>query len=239
MRLRIAGMTLAGVLAMPAAASADATVLAVDGTAANAGVNQWAPSTATVKVGEKVTWRFDGTTVKHNVKSDAGGWFIQSPLAIAGQPAEYAFATPGTYAFYCEAHRSTMSGTITVTDATGAPPPPPPPPPLSEQPFANDVPAPATLEVRDTVAPKLDRVRVTRVRKGAKVRLRLSEAGKVVVKLTRGKTVKRRTAEVAKGTSSFTVAGLRAGTYRVDVSATDLAGNAAKRAMRARVTVRR
>ena len=99
-------------------------------------------------------------------------------------------------------------------------------------------PAPATLEVRDTVAPKLDRVSVTRVRKGAKVRLRLSEAGKVAVKLTRGKTVKRRTVEVAKGTSSFTVSGLRAGTYRVQVSATDLAGNAAKPAKRARVTVR-
>ena len=114
-----------------------------------------------------------------------------------------------------------------MTDATGAPPPPPPPPPLSEQPFANDFPAPATLEVRDTVAPKLDRVKVTRARKGAKVRLRLSEAGKVAVKLARGKAVKRRTVEVAKGTSTLTVSGLRAGTYRVQVTATDLAGNAA------------
>jgi plastocyanin len=239
MRLKIAGATIVATLALPGAAFADATVQAVDGTAANGGINQWAPSAPTVKVGEKVTWTFAGTTLNHNVKSDTGAWTLASAIAVAGPDATYTFTAPGTYTFACELHRSTMTGTVTVTDATGAPPPPPPPPPLSEQPFANDVPAPATLEVRDTVAPKLDRVSVTRVRKGAKIRLRLSEAGKVAVRLTRGKTVKRRTVEVRKGTSSFTVSGLRAGTYRVDVSATDLAGNAATPAMRARVTIRR
>ncbi len=122
-----------------------------------------------------------------------------------------------------------MRGTVTVTDATGAPPPPPPPPPLSEQPFPNQFPAPTILEVRDTIAPKLDRVSVKRVRRGARVRFRLSEAGKITVKLTRrGQKAKTRTVTVRKGVSAVTVKGLRKGTYRVRVSAADLAGNAAR-----------
>src|SRR4051812_39147661 len=120
MRLRIAGVTLAGVLALPAAASADATVQAVDGTAANGGVNQWSPSAPTVKVGEKVTWTFAGTTLNHNLKSDAGAWTLATPIAVAGPDATYTFTAPGTYTFFCELHRSTMTGSVTVTDATGA-----------------------------------------------------------------------------------------------------------------------
>jgi plastocyanin len=238
MPLRIAGVTVIAVLALPGLAFADATVQAVDGTEANGGLNQWSPATLTTKVGEKVTWTFAGTTAYHNVKSDAGGWDLKSAPVVAGPDASYTFTAPGTYTFFCELHKASMSGTVTVTDETGAPPPPPPPPPLSEQPFLNDFPGPAVLEVRDELAPKLDRVSVTRVRKGAKVRLRLSEAGKVAVRLTRGKVVKRRTVEVAKGTSTITVSGLRAGTYTVQVSATDLAGNAASAAKRSRVTVR-
>ena len=44
---------------------------------------------------------------------------------------------------------------------------------------------------------------------------------------------------MAKGTRSITVKGLKAGSYRVQVSAKDLAGNAAKSARRASITVRR
>ena len=89
------------------------------------------------------------------------------------------------------------------------------------------------------MAPKLDRVKVSRVARGVRVKFRLSEAGKVTVKATRGRSVTTRTVEVAKGTRSITVKGLKAGQYRVQVSAKDLAGNAAKSARRASVTVRR
>ena len=95
------------------------------------------------------------------------------------------------------------------------------------------------FEVRDTVVPKLDRVKVSRVKRGVKVRFRLSEGGKVTVKATRGRSVTTRRFEVAKGTRSVTLRGLRAGSYRVQVSAKDLAGNAAKARPRASVTVRR
>jgi plastocyanin len=234
-RITIAGVTVAAALIFPGAALADASFQAVDGVALDGSDNRWTPNAATVKVGEKVTWTFAGAKLPHNVKSAGTNWSLDSATST---DTTVSFSTPGIYEFYCKFHASPMRGTITVTDATGAPPPPPPPPPLSEQPFANDVPAPSVLEVRDTIAPKLDRVKVTRVRKGAKVRLRLSEAGKVAIRLTRGKLVKTRTAEVAKGTSTITVRGLRQGAYRVRVTATDLAGNEASGAKRARVTVR-
>jgi plastocyanin len=232
-RVTIAGVTVAAMLAFPGAALADVRIQAVDGTPDGTIVNSWSPSAVTIQIGESVTWSFDGTASAHNIESDTGAWTFANARAAGNGPATYKFETEGTYTFVCFFHRSTMTGTITVGN-----PPPPPPPPLSAQPFVNDFPAPTVLEVRDTVAPKLDRVSVTRVRKGAKIRLRLSEAGKVAVKLTHGKTVKRRTVEVHKGMSAVTVNGLRAGTYRVDVSATDLAGNAAKSAKPARVTVR-
>ena len=237
MRLRIAGVTVAAVLAMPGAAFADVTFQATDGTLPDGSDNRWTPNTATVKVGETVKWTFAGTTIPHNLRSGAG-WDKRSDPAVMGPDVTNTFTAPGTYEFYCELHATPMRGTVTVTDETGAPPPPPPPPPLSEQPFVNDFPAPTVLEVRDEVAPKLDRVSVRRVRKGAKVRLRLSEGGKVAIELTRGKVVKRRAVEVARGTTTITVSGLRAGTYSVRVTATDLAGNAANALKRTRVTVR-
>jgi plastocyanin len=240
MRARIAGVAaLAAALAFPGAAFADATIQAVDGSAADSFNNRWSPAATTVKVGEQVSWSFEGTAAMHNVQSDSANWTLKTGYAVAGPAAIHTFTTPGTYTFLCELHKSTMTGSVTVTDATGAPPPPPPPPPLSEQPFANDTPPLSVLEVRDLVAPKLDRVRVARVKRGARVRFRLSEAGRVTIKLTRGpRTVKSRTIDAGKGSTAITVRGLRSGSYRVVLSARDLAGNAAKRPLRAGVTVR-
>ena len=80
----------------------------------------------TIKVGETVTWRFDGTTLAHNVTSTSTNW---TSARRRDSPGAYTFATPGTYAFVCKVHADTMVGTVTVTDASGTPPPPPPPPP--------------------------------------------------------------------------------------------------------------
>jgi plastocyanin len=222
---------LAAVLAFPAAASAQ--FQAVDIT------NVWAPAELTVKVGEPVTWSFGGTSYVHNIKSSSSNWTYSTPYALAGAAGKYTFTAPGEYTFLCELHGSTMTGKVTVLGADGQQAPPPPPPPLSDQPFANDTPTLTVLEKRDKVAPKLDRVKVTRAKRGVRVAFRLSEGGKVTVKATRGKSVKTRTFEVDKGTRSVTLKGLKAGTYRVQVSAKDLAGNAAKAHPRASVTVSR
>ncbi|MDA0180598.1 plastocyanin/azurin family copper-binding protein [Solirubrobacter phytolaccae] len=231
-----AAALLAAALALPATASADVTIQAVDDVINN----RWSSPEVSVKVGEKVTWSFAGTTLMHNVKSSSTNWSIDSPFAIAGPSVSQTFTAAGNYAYVCQLHAGTMTGVVKVTDESGNPAPPPPPPPLSEQPYANDTPPLAVYELRDTVAPKLDRVNVSRVRRGVRVRFRLSEDGKVAVRLTRGgRVVKTRTVEVDRGTGSVTVSGLRAGTYGVQVSAKDLAGNAASGSpSRARVTVR-
>lgn len=232
---------LAGALTVPGAAlAADTTISAVDATPAAPNNNRWSVSEVTVKVGDTVSWSFAGTTLLHNVKSDSANWSLSTPFAVAGPTASQRFTAAGTYAFVCELHRSTMTGVVKVTGDSGEPPPPPPPPPLSEQPYANDTPPLTVFELRDTVAPKLDRVDVSRASRGVRVRFRLSEDGKVAVKLSRnGRVVKTRTAEVDAGTGALTVSGLKAGTYRVQVSAKDLAGNAAAKVVRDTVTVRR
>jgi len=238
--MRVAPYTVAALLAaglaLPAAASAQTTIEAIDGVTNN----RWSAPDITVKVGETVTWSFAGTTLMHNVKASSPNWTLDSPFAIAGPSVTQTFTAAGQYAYLCQLHASTMTGVVKVTDDSGAPPPPPPPPPLSEQPYANDAPPLTVFERRDTLAPKLDRVDVTRVRRGVRVRFRLSEDGKLAVRLTRGgRTVKTRTVEVDAGTGALTVSGLRAGTYGVQVSAKDLAGNAAKTVVRETVTVRR
>lgn len=237
-----AAAVLAAALALPAAASADITIRAVDAPPSDPNNNTWSLSEVTIKAGETVTWSFAGTSLVHNVKSDSSNWSppLDTPFAVAGPSATYKFATVGTYAFLCELHASTMTGVVKVTDESGQPAPPPPPVPLGEQPLANDAPPLTVFELRDTVVPTLDRVKVTRATRGVRVRFRLSEAGKVAIKLTRGgRVVKTRTVEVEPGTRTIKVPGLKAGTYRVQVSAKDLAGNAAKGVSRARVTVPR
>jgi len=236
----IAG-AIAALLALPAAASADVTIQAVDAPPNDPQNNLWAPRDVTIKVGESVSWSFAGTTLLHNVQADPSGtpWEFKTPYLTAGPTATRKFDAPGTYKFLCDLHKPSMVGTVTVTDATGAPPPPPPPPPLSEQPFGNDTPPLSVFEVRDRTAPKLDRVKVSRVTRGVRVKFRLSEPGKVKVKATRGRSVTTRTFEVAKGTRTVTLKGLKSGRYRVQVTAADFAGNAAKSTKRATVTVQR
>ena len=234
MRKRVLGATFAVALAFPGVAAAgEVTIQAVDGT------NTWDKPNVVVTVGDQVNWSFAGTTSFHNVVNDSPNWSLTSDGAIGGPTVSNKFDAVGIYQFVCFYHKSTMTGTVDVRGASGETAAPLPPPPPGQQPLGNDTPPLSVFEVRDRVAPKLDRVKVSRVARGMRVKFRLSEAGKVTVKATRGRSVIKRTVEVAKGTRSVTVRGLKAGRYRVQVSAKDLAGNAAKSARRASVTVRR
>lgn len=236
MRRAFAAAVLAA-LAFPAAASADVTIQAVDGVLPDGSDNRWSPNAVTVKIGEKVTWSFTGTALAHNVRSSSANWSLESNIGAPAPNVTGSFDAIGTYEFVCRLHAS-MTGSVTVTDETGAPPPPPPPPPLSEQPFPNDVTSLTSFETIDGVAPVLSGVKVRRVARGARVRFRLSEAGRATLALKRGaKTVKTRTVDVRKGANTVTVRGLKAGAYRVELRARDLSGNAA-RVKRARVSVR-
>lgn len=231
---RAALIALAAALALPAqAAAADQTVQAVDATLA------WSPPNVTVKAGESVTWTFAGTSQAHNVASSSANWSLTTPIQANHPPVSYTFASAGTYSFVCNVHPSTMTGTVTVTDASGNPPPPPPPPPPGSQPFPNDQSPPAVVEVSDTQRPRLTRVRAARIARGVRVRFHVSEPARVTVRVRHdGHTVRTRTVRLHRaGTKALRIRGLRAGVYRVDVLARDVALNRSK-VKRARVTVR-
>jgi plastocyanin len=237
-RAALAGVV-AALAAGPAAAEAQ-VVTAVDGTEADGYNNRWSPASVTVRAGETVTWSFAGSTVYHNVASSGPEWsYRNGPPAIAPPNASFTFPTPGTYRFVCEIHATTMVGDVIVTDASGTPPPPPPPPPLSQQPFPNDQSAPTAFDVADEKRPRLTGVRAAAVRNGARVRFRLSERARVLVRFKlAGLTVKSARRTFRAGAHRLTVRDRRMhGRYRVDVFARDMAGNRS-RVRHARLTIR-
>ena len=120
-----------------------------------------------------------------------------------------------------------MIGTVTVGAAA---PPPPRVIPLSEQPFGNDSAPLGTLETvsLDTTKPKLTSLSARRSgRGGARLRFRVSEESVVDVRLKRGGKVVKRYAAAGNGHAGVHGArSLKAGRYRVEVRAYDVAGNA-------------
>jgi plastocyanin len=238
--VRAALVAVLATLLLAPAASAQ-TVQAVDGTAADNYNNRWTPQTTTIKVGQIVTWSFAGTSALHNVESSGANWnpaFRNGDPASGSPSASYTFTKPGTYRFICEVHATTMFGDVLVTDASGNPPPPPPPPPLSEQPFPNDAGTPSAFEVDDALGPRLSRMWARGREHAARVGFRLDEPAVVTVRVQRARlTVKRSRAMLLKGKRRLTIRRLRAGRYRLDVFARDLAGNRS-RVRHARVTVR-
>jgi plastocyanin len=194
----------------------------------------WSPSAVAVDVGDTVTWSFTGSTVAHNVHATTSNWTFSTPTGTGQAPVAYTFTASGTYTFECTIHPDSMRGTVTVGDA-----PPPPPPPLSQQPFPNDQSPPAILELTDSARPKLSRVRVRQIAHGARVRVHVNEPGRVTIRARRGHRVVRvRTVTLRRAaTKTVSLRGLRAGSYRIEVLARDLAGNRS-RVRRAHLTVR-
>ena len=178
----------------------------------------WTPPNVTVKAGETVNWTWTGT---HNVQSVSGSWTIDDYES----PAQQTFASAGEFGFKCIFHPG-MEGKVTVTDATGAPPPPPPPPPPSEQWWQNDQRAPTVVELARDLPPRLSRVRAAALPDGARVRFRLSERARVVVRFKLGGlAVKTASRTFRAGSHNLTVRDRRlSGRYRIDIFARDAAG---------------
>jgi plastocyanin len=103
--------------------------LAADQSVAAAAGNTWNPAQVSIAPGEKVTWS-NATGIPHNVcvakPGDTPGpaaasctEFRNSDPSTAGWSDAHAFPTAGTYAFVCQAHLSTMQGTVVVGDGSG------------------------------------------------------------------------------------------------------------------------
>jgi plastocyanin len=240
-RRLLLGAVLAPFVLVPTgvASAAPADVQAVDGTAANGFVNSWAPQNVTINAGDTVTWRFTGTQVAHNVASNSPNWNMPgSPIGTNQPPVTFRFNAPGTYSFICQIHPE-MTGNVLV----GAPgqPPPPPPQDTGPQPLPNETGAPGAFESggKDNTRPRVSSVRVSSVRRGARVRFRVSERSRVTIRFMRGgRTVKtKRVSAAGRHTTTVRSRRLRAGRYRVQLRAQDLAGNRSRSKHR-RVTLR-
>jgi plastocyanin len=235
-RRLVAAIAAAAVFAAAPAASAQGPVYqAVDDLATNH--HRWEPGTeVAIQAGDTVTWRYEGTTLAHNVKATSANWTFDTAASTSDPtPVTYRFDSEGTYTFVCKFHADTMTGQVKVGN-----PPPPPPPPLSQQPFPNDQQPPAQLDVSDEKRPRLSRVRVAAVRDGARVRFRLSERARVSVRFKlAGLTVNSVRRTFKAGRHRLTVRDRRMhGRYRVEVFARDAAGNRSA-TRRATVRVRR
>jgi plastocyanin len=97
--------TMAPVDTMMPASSGSAVDVAISGFAFN-------PQSLTVKEGTTVTWTNQDSTI-HTVTSDTG--IFNSGNLSQGDKFSYTFTTAGTYAYHCEPHHASMTGTIVVT----------------------------------------------------------------------------------------------------------------------------
>jgi len=186
----------------------------------------WDKTRVGIDPGDTVVWSFAGTVQAHNVWSGAStNWSYESLAAVPAPNGSFVFTTTGTYHFVCRVHDS-MQGDVIVGDA-----PAPPPLPLSEQPLFNDGGAVTVLETGglDTTPPALTAVRARRTAGGTRLRFRVSELSRVTVRFKRDGKIVRTVKVTASGRYRKTIPDpkrpLRAGRYRLELRAEDVAGN--------------
>ena len=189
----------------------------------------FSPARVNVDPGETVTWRWAGPDTNHSVTARSGqeesfdsdpGRFPSSADHPPGDSFAHTFSRPGTFRYFCKVHPS-MEGSVVVG---GSP---------SEPPADGDAQAPVLRAF--SVRPASVCTRRTRncPRTRAVVRFRLSEAAALRVRILRGaRTVRSFEARRSAGSRRLPLptARLAPGRYRVELVATDAAGNASRAA---------
>jgi plastocyanin len=99
-------------------ASADQGVLITEGNAADVATWQFTPANVTIAPGESITWINSGAQ-GHTATADDGATF-DTDVIPPDQSKSVAFSTAGTFAYHCKLYPS-MTGSITVSQATAAP----------------------------------------------------------------------------------------------------------------------
>jgi plastocyanin len=259
MRVRLAtalaaGFAVAlGVATFPASA-ADAVIAAQSGSPST-----WSKGAVTIYAGESVTWSTDGGRA-HNVCVQKPGTsgatcdeFQNGPVQSdwsANATNSHQFIAPGAYHFFCQAHPTSMTGTITVqgvssstnTDAgagTGAGTGTSTYPPAESQPTdTTTTQTEAQPAPRETTAPGFTRKLKRRSsRKAVILEFGASENATLQAasfrRPLRGRSFKRisqATLKVKPGKNVVTVlrtskGSLRKGAYRIELRLVDAAGN--------------
>jgi plastocyanin len=207
-------------LAFPATAGAAVTrpVQAVDGV----GTHYWVPNALAAQQGDTIQWRFtqpgNANAAQHDVWIvPPGGSATQVGAQYQGATAQTAVSQLGTYQFYCSIHGGLaaggMNGTITVGAGDPGPPTDPgeawktaPPPVTGPAPAINTFELPPVFETGDTTPPEVTIMSVSGVRRGARLRVRVTEPGTLTVKLQRrSKTLVTRRVRVKAGAKTLTV----------------------------------
>jgi len=211
----------AAFIALPAGASAAVTrpVQAVDGV----GTHYWVPNALAAQQGDTIQWRFtqpgNANAAQHDVWIvPPGGIATQVGAQYQGATAQTAVSQVGTYQFYCSIHGGLaaggMNGTITVgADDPGPPTDPgeawktaPPPPPDGPAPAINTFELPPVFESGDSTPPQVTIMSVKGVSRGARVRVQVSEAATLTIKLQRkSKTLVTRRVRMKAGAKSVTI----------------------------------
>ena len=157
-RLRLASqLAVAGVslLLATTALAADVVVEAVNYAFIRQGSNP-PSSTASIDVGDTVTWTFSGElhSVTSGVPGTPDGGF-DSGLVAADGTYEHTFGSAGTFPYFCQVHSEQMTGTIIVgTAATPKPTPAPTPAPTPvPPPGPTPAPTPVPTPVPTATAP--------------------------------------------------------------------------------------
>jgi plastocyanin len=122
----------AALVSVLACSPADAATFNVGTTAQN----RFSPDAITVTVGDTVAWTNTSSADFHNVHFDDGSFEMPADPVDGMWSVYKLFDAPGTYTYYCEAHRDLgMTGTVVVNPAPpgggggggGGPGPSPPP----------------------------------------------------------------------------------------------------------------
>jgi plastocyanin len=201
------------VLALGAAAPAFAADVTIKNFA-------FTPDTITVAQGDTVTWHYAGPDTNHSVTSDPGqadSWDSDPsgpPSSVTHPPGSVfsrMFNTPGTFTYFCKVH-SNMHGKVVVTGPGGAPPPDTTPPVLSS--------------VKATGGRTCKRGAQHCTPKPTVVHFTLSEDATVKVAVPgHPKANQTKSAKAGSDVAVISTRRLPPGKYRVNVTATDAAGN--------------
>jgi plastocyanin len=226
----------------------------------NASGTSWSPDDVTVNPGDKVTIS-NPNGGNHDLYWKDGAPGHPGPAPNIGDTSTWSSertfsdADVGkTFRFYCSVHSDDqgvgMDGIVRVVAAGGSgtttttnPPPggttttsttPPPPPPPGGTTTSTTPPPPSG---GDTTAPRATRARSSASRRGVTVRLTLSEAATVTLRVFRGpRRVARRVFDVQSGAVKLRIRrALRPGRYRLRLTLVDDAGNRSSKSLRARV----
>jgi plastocyanin len=169
----------------------------------------WTPRNVPAQVGDTVEWRFtqpgNPNAATHDVWLVApGGQPQQLGASYLGPKATKVIDAPGTYQFYCSIHGGLtpggMNGQLVVgTTDPGAPVDPgqpwtdpnweDPDDPTGPPALPNTTTAPTVFEEGDTTAPTVDLISVKETDNAAKVKVNVSEAGTLTLRLKKGKKV--------------------------------------------------